>query len=217
MLEQTALVVHVLGWVFWLGTDLGVFIACRHAERGSLSVETRLTLLEVGMILDRLPRLAVPLVWGSGVILSKQLGYEFIPVPYGLAVALIWLIATWMIIFQQPGSRSHSLAMWVQTLIYAGVIIGMGAGASWLLVSGDMPLWLALKWYAYVIIGIAALALERYFAPVVVSFQRLATEGPSDEINHRISADSKPVYIAVLCVYSGTLLAGISGLLKPLL
>ena len=48
MLEEFALVVHVLGWVFWLGTDLGVLLTCRYAERGSLSVETRLTLLEVG-------------------------------------------------------------------------------------------------------------------------------------------------------------------------
>ena len=71
MLEEFALVVHVLGWVFWLGTDLGVLLTCRYAERGSLSVETRLTLLEVGMILDRLPRFAVPLVWGSGAKTTK--------------------------------------------------------------------------------------------------------------------------------------------------
>ena len=89
MLAQWALVVHVLGWVFWLGTDIGVFIACRHAERGDLSVETRLTLLEVGMLLDRLPRLAVPLVWGSGAVLSKQWGYEFVPIPCALLVAAL--------------------------------------------------------------------------------------------------------------------------------
>lgn len=217
MLEQIALVVHVLGWVFWLGTDLGVFVACRYAERGSLSVETRLTLLEVGMILDRLPRLAVPLVWGSGVVLSRQWGYEFIPVSYGLAIALIWLIATWFIIFQPPGSSKHRIALWMQTLSYSGVIIGMGLGASWLLANDSIPLWLALKWYAYVIIAVAALALEKYFAPVVMSFQRLATEGASDEINNKLSTDLKPVYVMVLCIYGGTLLAGLSGLLKPAL
>ncbi|MFT4769453.1 MAG: hypothetical protein ACI8RN_002598 [Glaciecola sp.] len=216
MLEQVALVVHVMGWVFWLGTDLGVFIACRFAERGSLSVETRLTLLEVGMILDRLPRLCVPLVWGSGVVLSSQWGYEFIPVSYGLAIAAIWLIATWLIIFQVPGTRKHRLAMWVQTLFYGGVIVvGMGGGATWLLSTGELPLWLALKWYAYVIIAISALTLERYFVPVVLGFQSLASEGASDETNSQISKDLVPVYVAVLCIYAGTVLAGISGLLKP--
>lgn len=217
MLEPWALVVHVLGWVFWLGTDIGVFIACRHAERGDLSVETRLTLLEVGMILDRLPRLAVPLVWGSGVVLSRQWGYEFIPVPYGLILAALWLIATGMIIAQPPGARGRAVALSTQTIIYVSVIVGMGAGATLLSASGAMPLWLALKWYAYVIIGAAALALEKYFVPVVAGFQRLASEGASDDTNNKITRELKPVYTAVLCIYGGTLLAGISGLLKPAL
>ena len=217
MLEQWALVVHVLGWVFWLGTDIGVFIACRYAQRGALSVETRLTLLEVGMILDRLPRLAVPLVWGSGLILSKQWGYEFIPVPYGLIVSAVWLLATWVIIFGQPGGRSHAIALSTQTIIYTGVIVGMGSGATLLLASGDIPLWLALKWYAYAIIGIAALALEKYFAPVAAGFQSLASEGAGDDTNNKIATGLKPVYTVVLCIYGGTLLAGISGLLKPAL
>jgi hypothetical protein len=217
MLEQWALVIHVLGWVFWLGTDLGVFLACRYAERSDLSNETRFTLLEVGMVLDRLPRLAVPLVWGSGLILSAKWGYDFIPTTYGLAFAFIWLIATWGIIFQPPGSSLHRLCLGLQTLFYGLLIIGMGAGASWLLYSGGMPLWLAFKWYAYVVIAIAAIALDKYFAPVIVDFQLLATEGSSDSLNEKLSRDIKPVYTMVLVIYAGTLVAGLSGLLKPVL
>lgn len=217
MLAQWALVVHVLGWVFWLGTDIGVFIACRHAERGDLSVETRLTLLEVGMLLDRLPRLAVPLVWGSGAVLSKQWGYEFVPIPCALLVAALWLIATGIIIVQPPGARSRAVALCAQTIIYAGVIVGMGGGATLLLASGDIPLWLALKGYAYAIIGVAALVLEKYFIPVAAGFQRLASEGASEGLNNKITRELKPVYTAVMCIYGGTLLAGISGLLKPAL
>jgi len=217
MIEQLALVIHVLGWVFWLGTDLGVFLACRYAERSTLSVETRFTLLEVGMVLDRLPRLAVPLVWGSGLVLSAKWGYDFIPTSYGLIFALFWLVATWGIIFQPQGSALHRLSLNFQILFYGIVIAVMSVGASWLLYQGDMPLWLALKWYAYVVIAIAALALEKYFAPVMVDFQALATEGPSDNLNEKLSRDIKPVYIMVLTIYAGTLVAGLSGLLKPVL
>ena len=160
MVEQLALVIHVLGWVFWLGTDLGVFIACRYAERSTLSTETRFTLLEVGMVLDRLPRFAVPLVWGSGLVLSAKWGYDFIPTSYGLIFALFWLVATWGIIFQPQGSYLHRLSLNFQTLFYGVVITVMSTGASWLLYQGDMPLWSALKWYAYVVIAIAAIALD---------------------------------------------------------
>ena len=97
------------------------------------------------------------------------------------------------------------------------VIIGMGGGSSWLLYNGEIPLWLALKWYAYVLIAASALALEKYFVPVVEDFQLLAAEGGNDQLNSKLSSDLKPVYLAVLAIYSGTVVAGISGLLKPLL
>ena len=205
ILEQLALVVHVLGWVFWLGTDLGVLLTCRYAERGSLSVETRLTLLEVGMILDRLPRFAVPLVWGSGVVLSEKMGYGFLPVSVGLFITALWLVATYLITFTEQNSRAFNFGLWGQTLFYGTVILGMGLGASSLLYSGEMPLWLALKWYAYVIVAISALALEKYFLPVIVGFQNLATEGATELSNAQLSTDLRPVYAAVLCIYSGTL------------
>ena len=217
ILEKLALVTHVLGWVFWLGTDLGVFLSCRYAERGNLSTETRLTLLEVGMILDRLPRFAVPLVWGSGMVLSKQMGYDFLPLPICFAITVAWLTATYLIIYTPPGGREYVIGIRLQTFFYGLVIIGMGLGASWLLFKGDIPLWLALKWYAYVIIALSALTLEKYFVAVVEDFQLLATEGGNDEINSKLSSDLKPVYLAVLIIYSGTLLAGLSGLLKPII
>ena len=216
-IDQVALVVHVLGWVFWLGTDLGVFLSCRYAERGTLSTETRLTLLEVGMILDRLPRFAVPLVWGSGVVLSSYSGYGFIPVSLGLSVTIAWLLATYFIVFTPPGNRTYAIGIWIQTIFYGSVVLGMGGGATWLFYLGDIPLWLALKWYAYVIIAGSALILEKYFVPVVQDFQTLAAEGGNEKINAKLSADLRPVYVAVLVIYSGTLLAGLSGLLKPAL
>ena len=217
MLEQLALIVHVLGWVFWLGTDLGVLLTCRYEERGSLSVETRLTLLEVGMILDRLPRFAVPLVWGSGVILSEKMGYGFLPVPLGLIITAMWLVATYLITFTEQNSKPFTFGLWGQTFFYCAVILGMGLGASSLLYTGEIPLWLALKWYAYVIVAISALVLEKYFVPVIVGFQKLATEGATEVGNAQLSSDLRPVYAAVLSIYSGTLLAGLAGLLKPIL
>ena len=216
-LEKIALVTHVLGWVFWLGTDLGVLLSCRYAERGNFSVETRLTLLEVGMLLDRLPRFAVPLVWGSGVILSRQLGYDFVPLSVCLVITAAWVAATYLIIFTPPGGTQFLVGIRLQTLFYGMVIIGMGGGSSWLLLNGEIPLWLALKWYAYVIIAVSALTLEKYFVPVVEDFQLLATEGANENLNSKLSSDLKPVYLSVLIIYGGTVLAGLSGLLKPML
>lgn len=214
-LESWVLVLHVLAWVFWLGTDVGVFLATRVSERGNLSVETRLTVLQVGMWLDRLPRIAVPVVWTSGIILSVQLGVTLIPLLVALPLGFIWLIATWAIIMQPPGSFLQRSGLRVQTIMYGGVILVMGGGGAYWLLTGALPLWLALKWFAYVAIAIAALYLEKRFEPVVAAYGELASIGADDELNARISRGLKPVYSAVLVIYAATLVAGICGIIKP--
>jgi len=103
-----------------------------------------------------------------------------------------------------------------QKIFYLAVIAGMGLGGSWLLYSGSIPLWLGLKWFGFVIVAVGALLLEKLFAPVIPLFQELAATDSNPELNSRIVASLKPVYPMVLLIYGGTLVAGISGLLKPL-
>ena len=53
-MEGVWLYLHILLLVFWVGTDVGVFIAARWSEQTTLSIETRQTVLQLGMVLDRL-------------------------------------------------------------------------------------------------------------------------------------------------------------------
>lgn len=214
---ELLLVIHVLGWVFWLGTDLGVFFAAKWSERDELSVETRLTVLQLGMLLDCAPRFAVPVVWASGMLLAARQGYVFLPTMVILAIALVWTVATYLVIFGKQGSAAQRNAMRLQTLFYGLVIVFMGGGGAWLLAQGEIPLWLALKGLGYTVIAITGLWLERAFAPVGALFGRLAAEGASDALNESIHHALKPVYPIVLGIYVGTLIAGISGLTKPTL
>ena len=61
-------------WFFWVGTDLGVFLAARYSERTELSYETRATVLQLGMVLDRLPRSALAIIIPSASIWRQQRG-----------------------------------------------------------------------------------------------------------------------------------------------
>ncbi len=214
---SSLLLVHVLGWVFWLGTDVGVFLASRYAEKSELSVETRLTVLEVGMILDRMPRMAVPLVWGSGMLMAAQQGYSLLDPVVTIVFTLAWIAVTWIVVFQAKEALAYRYAIRAQSLIYGGVVLGMGIGCTVLLLADELPLWLALKGYAYVVIGVSAVLLEKWFHPVAASFMQLAASGASPGLNQRISSELRPVYASVLAIYAGTLLAGVAGLLKPVL
>ena len=62
-------VIHVLGWVFWLGADFGVFLAAQKSERRTdLSVESRLAVLESALRRHQRPVYAATLIAGvSGI------------------------------------------------------------------------------------------------------------------------------------------------------
>lgn len=211
---DAVLFVHLLGWVFWLGTDVGVFLSAKYAERSDLSAETRLTVLGMGMVLDRFPRFAMPIVWLTGIMLMNNLGYVLVPVEVAIVAALIWLAVTWAVIFQPPGSVGHKWANIGQTIILAAIILGMGGASSYLLSTGDLPLWLALKWFAYVLVAVTVIALEKAFAPLVPLLGELAETSGGDDLNTRISAVLRPVYPIVIAIYAWTLLAAASGVSK---
>lgn len=212
--HDVLLFVHLLGWVFWLGTDVGVYLGAKYFERAEYSVETRMTVLQLGMVLDRFPRFSMPLVWLTGVIMMNNLGYEVIPASVASVLTVIWLAITWAIIFQPPESPTHKWASISQTLILAAVILGMGSIASYMLAAGEMPLWLALKWFAFVLVAITVIALEKKFAPLGPLLGELAESGGNDGLNARISAVLKPVYPIVLAIYAWTILAAASGVFK---
>lgn len=212
--HEMILFVHLLGWVFWLGTDVGVFLGAKYFERGELNPETRMTVLQLGMVLDRFPRFAMPIVWLTGILLMNDLGYLIIPGAVAAILTGIWLVVTWIIIFKPPGSSAHKWGSIAQTLILAAIILGMGGVASYMLASGDMPLWLALKWFAYVLVGVTVIALEKKFAPLGPLLGELAESGPDDALNQRISTVLRPVYPIVLAIYAWTILAAASGISK---
>ncbi len=213
-MHELLLVIHVLGWVFWLGTDIGVFLAAKRSERQDLSVEARLAVLELGMVLDRGPRFAVPVVWTTGMLMLAAYGLQPLPTAVVLGLGALWFVIVWVGIFQPPGTPLQINAMRLQTLIYGAVIVGMGAGALLGLANGSLPGWVAAKWFAYVLVAVAAIWLERAFAPAVADYQRLAESGSQPDVEADLSAHLAPVYWAVLLIYAGTLIGGVSGLVK---
>jgi hypothetical protein len=207
--------IHLLGWVFWLGTDVGVFLGAKVFERSDLGVETRLKVLELSLLLDRFPRFSMPVVWLTGVLLMNDFGYQVISGPVAAIATLVWLAVTWLLVFKPPGSPVYIKAAIAQAMILAVVILGMGTVATLGLLRESLPLWLALKWYAFVLVAVTVLALEKAFAPLGPLLGELMEKGVSnDALDQKISAVLRPVYPIVLAIYLWTLLAAASGVSK---
>lgn len=210
------LMLHILLLVFWLGTDIGVFLAAKISERAELSVETRATVLKLGMVLDRLPRSALVLILPSGIMLTKSMGMAAPPVPAIAAIwgiALVWLVILWAG-FLNPETKTEARAMtfnFAMNAILAVTVTVLGVGA---LMADDVPDWLAWKVLLVGLIFIAGVALDLLFKPAVGHFVAIVTEGATDERNAAYSKALAPVYWAVLAIYAFVIVASYAGVAK---
>ena len=212
------LYIHILGWVIWLGTDVGVFIGAKFTENPSYSVETRLTILKLAMILDMAPRIAVPVVFTTGVyLMNVRYGIAFPSLPIGMVLGAIWTGVVVTGLLNEDGTSLGDLAKKGVLLIQACVVLLMGGAAvASLFGAAIFPLWIALKWLAYAWIAIFAIGIDITFKPAIADYVRLQTEGASDELNASLTKNLKPVYLTVLAVYFGTMVAAYFGVAKPL-
>ena len=215
-MEGLWLYLHILLLVFWVGTDVGVFIAARWSERTTLSIETRQTVLQLGMVLDRLPRSALTLIIPSGCQLAVSAGWLALS---GTVLGAMWLAAgVWLLILWRgflsadPQVQEQSAKInWVLNLVLALVVSSTGV---YLLTQTDTPDWLALKVLAVGAIFCAGVLLDLLFKPAVDLFIALGATPEDENLNAAYTRALSPVYKTVLAIYAFALIAAALGVFK---
>ncbi|MDI9347673.1 MAG: hypothetical protein QM538_04135 [Methylacidiphilales bacterium] len=82
------LLLHILALIYWLGTDLGVYYSSKFIKNTSLSLETRLTVIKIAWLLDLVPRIAMPLMFFSGIFYAEYVGLVLLS---DFAIGLVYL------------------------------------------------------------------------------------------------------------------------------
>ena len=183
---------HICMFVFWLGTDMGVMLCSKKSIDSTLSIETRFQLLEMALKIELLPRVMWVMALPFGVHLSKSLGYID---PNVITVALMWVfVIAWLII--NVGGAANLDKPWGQQLskLNRFITASLGVGLIIVAISSFMGFGpyeansIALKVGLYGLVNITILGIEIAFFPLGASFERLATEGSSPELEQSISS-----------------------------
>lgn len=208
--------IHILLLVFWVGTDVGVFIAAKYSEKSELSVETRATILSVGMILDRLPRSALVLIIPSGLFLANYSGALLVPPTISLPIyglATVWLIILWRgFLTEDPAIEQKSAS--INFGLSAIAALAVSASAVWLLMQGQIALWLGLKLLLVGCIFALGVLLDIQFRPAVSAFTQIVSQGASEDRDSAYSKAIAPVYLTVLSIYLLAIIAAALGIAK---
>lgn len=213
---------HILMFVFWVGTDMGVYLAARRSTDPKLSFMTRVTLLHMALRIELLPRTMWKAALPFGVMLSRNLG--FLPIS-DRAVALVWVfsIVWWAIsmggAYWYDKPVGHRLARITSGLTgFVGVTLIALCLSSWL---GHGPFvqdapWLHLKVALYGVINLMVIWMIIAFDPIGAAFGRLAVEGSKPEIEAIISSTMDRSTLIIWSTYALIAIVGFIGTTKLL-
>ncbi len=210
---------HILLLVFWLGTDIGVFVLGKFAQNSRYSVDQRLLLLQVMLIIDMFPRVCMVLIVPTGYQLAVNLGAISVFPYQNLAVWLfsgIWfaVVLSGMIWREQGVGRT---AKTLEKIIHYFLILVVGWAALESVFYGA-PItryWVAEKALVYVLIIICVLFLEKAFNPAAAAFMQLANDGSSEELEKQIRNGMDSTYVWVIVIYVLVIHAAWLGVWQP--
>jgi len=173
------LYVHVLALVYWLGGDLGTYLSSRHVLNRDLAVESRQTAFKILMECDMGPRLAMPIILGSGCHLAALRWPTLIPaetILIGWGTVSVWL-GLILAIHSSLGHRMPSLAQWDLRLRFAVVFTLLGAAA--LGFSKGLPDWMAIKIGIFAVLVGCGIAVRFGLKPFALAYMQMIKDGAS--------------------------------------
>ena len=213
------LFLHILSLVFWLGTDIGVFVLGKFAQNSVYAVEQRLLLLKVAPILDMFPRVFMVVTLPTGFQLAIELGA--IQNSQALTAAVWAFSAFWLAVVLTGLLRQEEpiglSAKKVEKLIHFFLLAVLGwASISSLLGDGPITLtWVAAKVLLYAMLFVVMPLLEKAFLPAVMGFMSLETAGSSPELENQIRGGMDRTYVWVLTIYGIVFITAFIGVAKP--
>lgn len=211
--------VHVLLMVFWIGADVGVFIAGMRFMDARRPPAERAAALDLGAVIDRYPRICFVAMWPIGL----QLAYATGAMPQlsrrllGLAwcAAAVWMAAVIAAMVQRGKPTAIRWLQLQRVFRAAGFLIFTALGVSAWLGEVQAPAWLSGKLLTYGAICLFALLLERAFAPVSGTFATIAAEGSTPRTEAALRTRMLWTYAWVLAIYAAVLLCAFLGTVKP--
>jgi len=211
---------HILLFVFWLGTHVGVLVSLVMARNAKRSFEARLALNRLGLFLDVMPRACLALTLPVGLELTRKLNLypisdQLAAVAWGLAA--YWLV-TLVVMKRKEGTalavnlgRLRLISHLIVGLIL--VVIGMNSLAT------GAPLeetWYAIKLLLFGLVFWTSIAIEFCYQPFRAPFLEIGQDGSIPEREEAVSRAVNNTVWASAVMYILILAIAFIGSAKPI-
>lgn len=218
---QLMVYVHVLLFVLWLGADVGVFMLGQEFRRRQKhDLPTRLTLLQLLVNLDMVPRTAWALMVPVSITMSAMNNWWDVQawLLWGSwIIGAIWLWLVWdaHLHDQTPRAARDRKIEGILKFLLTAFYLSVGISS---VLTGDpiVHVWLAWKALLFGLIFAAAIMIDVAFKPVGPLLGKLIAEGSSDKIEIPLLKTMNYTRIWVWVVYALLLVTAFLGIVKPI-
>lgn len=207
---------HLLAFVYWLGGDLGTFLASRHVVDAKLSPAQRHTALKIMLACDQGPKLGMPLIFALGFHMAAKIGYLAAPTA---AVVAVWLVClawfanvNWLYFTQNAAAKAKvaQFDLGFRVVVVLGLAIaGVGSLVGEGFIKAD---WLSLKVLIFALMVSCGIYIRIQLKPFVAAFGALMTKGSSPEIEAVLTRALARCRPAVYLIWLGLVAAAALGL-----
>jgi hypothetical protein len=208
---------HVLFFAYWLGADLGVFLAGGVMSQPGLPVAERNRVRGVLMDIDLAPRIAfmgiLPVGFQLALSWGAPLPAEWLPAVWAAAAA--WIGMALLIHFSHGRAfiaRLLRLDLWLRLLLMTAFCVL--AWKAWADRSAQVPLWLVLKFLVVALIVVDGMVLRVYSGQWRLAMDRFAAgDVPGGEALLRVRR--RKAATAALVMWALVAVAAFLGAVKP--
>jgi len=210
---------HVLLFVYWLGSDVGVFYGVRYILRADLSLETRRTVMALVHWIDVFPRICLVMMVPVGTSLAIVTGLIEVPEAQQTPLMLmLWIggLAWLTIVLKLYTGTNGALAPvdWtVRIVVMAGFAV---AGIASLAGAGPVVEgvnWLAIKMILYACAIGCGIALRLLGKPFGAAYGQIMAGNSTPEIEAALSQSmqrSRKVVILLWLLVATTAYLGVT-------
>ncbi len=207
---------HVVGFAYWLGADLGVFYTSYYVVNERLSDEVRLTTAKILFALDQAPRICMTMMLPLGLHLLWKMnvlrfGADVMTLIWVLCFAWLGMVITLHI--AKPGRARTALTrfdFWFRLALALGLVVtGLVALFTGIIA---MPHWAALKIAIFGGLVGCGLIVRIRLKPFGPAFARLAAGSVSEADNDAIRRSLNGTRPFVVAIWVGLLTSTALGL-----
>lgn len=207
---------HLIAFVYWLGGDLGTFLASRYVVDPKLSPAQRHTALKIMLGCDQGPKLAMPLIFAIGFVMAAHIGFIVVPSVVTVLVCVICLAwfanVNWLYFTQNAAAKAKvaQFDLWFRIVVVIGLVaIGVQTLLGESFIKAD---WLAVKVLIFAALVACGIYIRIQLKPFVAAFGQLMTKGSSAEVEQTLSHALARCRPAVYLIWIGLVLEAALGL-----